>query len=129
MTMTTKTFCRTVMKTSHEPDRGLAKRATAAVLHALRDRLTMDEADQILRAGDAGGGVKALAAVTFLALAGCAAPAGSWGEWTKGGVDASVQRRDEYECQRRATLGRGTSAETAAIFAACMQARGYHRGG
>lgn len=45
--MTTQTFYRTIMKTSHEPDRALAKRATAAVLHALRDRLTMDEADQL----------------------------------------------------------------------------------
>ena len=45
--MTTQTFYRTVMKTSHQENRTLAKRATAAVLHALRDRLTMDEADQL----------------------------------------------------------------------------------
>jgi uncharacterized protein (DUF2267 family) len=45
--MTTQTFYRTVMKTSHQDDRALAKRATTAVLQALRDRLTMDEADQV----------------------------------------------------------------------------------
>jgi hypothetical protein len=73
--------------------------------------------------------VKALAAVTFLALAGCAAAAGSWGEWTKLGIDASVQRRDEYECQRQATLRHGTAPETAAVFGACMRARGYQRAG
>ena len=45
--MTTQTFYRAVIKTSHADDRQLVKRATAAVLHALRDRLTMDEADQV----------------------------------------------------------------------------------
>lgn len=44
--MTTATFYRTVMQTSGEKDRELAKRATAAVFHALRDRLTPEEADQ-----------------------------------------------------------------------------------
>jgi hypothetical protein len=73
--------------------------------------------------------VKALAALGFLALAGCTASVGPWGEWTKAGVDPSGQRRDEYECQRQATLQRGTSPETAAVFAACMRARGYQRGG
>lgn len=46
--MTTRTFYRTVMKSSHQESRTLGKRATAAVLHALRDRLTMDEADQVV---------------------------------------------------------------------------------
>jgi hypothetical protein len=73
--------------------------------------------------------VKALAAVSLLALAGCMASAGPGDEWTKAGVDPSGRRRDEYECQRQATLRRGTSAETAAIVAACMRARGYQRGG
>jgi hypothetical protein len=73
--------------------------------------------------------VKTAGALILLALAGCAAPAGSWGEWTKAGVEAPVQRRDEYECQRQAVLRRGTATETAAVFAACMQARGYQRGG
>ena len=45
--MTTQTFYRTVTKTSHQGNRALVKRATAAVLHALRDRLTMTEADQV----------------------------------------------------------------------------------
>ena len=45
--MTTQAFYRTVTKTSHQEDRTLVKRATAGVLHALRDRLTMDEADQV----------------------------------------------------------------------------------
>jgi hypothetical protein len=62
-------------------------------------------------------------------LAGCAAPAGSWGEWAKAGVDASVQRRDEYECRRQAVLRRATAADTATVFAACMRTRGYQRVG
>ncbi|MBI1845773.1 MAG: DUF2267 domain-containing protein [Candidatus Rokubacteria bacterium] len=45
--MTTRTFYRTVTRTGHAQDRATVKRATAAVLHALRDRLTMDEADQL----------------------------------------------------------------------------------
>jgi uncharacterized protein (DUF2267 family) len=45
--MTTQTFYRTVTKTSHRHDRAVVERATAAVLHALRDRLTMNEADQV----------------------------------------------------------------------------------
>jgi uncharacterized protein (DUF2267 family) len=45
--MTTQTFYRSVIKTSHQDDRRLVKRATAAVLHALRDRLTAEEADQV----------------------------------------------------------------------------------
>jgi uncharacterized protein (DUF2267 family) len=45
--MTTQTFYRTVTKTSHQENRTVVKRATAAVLHALRDRLTMDEANQV----------------------------------------------------------------------------------
>jgi uncharacterized protein (DUF2267 family) len=46
--MTTQSFYKTVMKTSHEDDREMIKRATAAALHALRDRLTVDEADQVV---------------------------------------------------------------------------------
>ncbi|SRR6266508_936511 len=45
--MTRHTFYRTVRETSRETDRDLVERATAAVLHALRDRLTVDEADQV----------------------------------------------------------------------------------
>jgi uncharacterized protein (DUF2267 family) len=45
--MTTQAFYRTVARTGHQDDRALVKRATAAVLHALRDRLTTDEADQL----------------------------------------------------------------------------------
>jgi uncharacterized protein (DUF2267 family) len=40
-------FYRTVARTGHQQDREVVKRATAAVLHALRDRLTTDEADQV----------------------------------------------------------------------------------
>ena len=72
--------------------------------------------------------MKTVGALTLLVLTGCAAPAG-WGEWTKAGVDASVQRRDQYECQRQAVLRGGTAAVSAAVFAACMHARGYQRGG
>jgi uncharacterized protein (DUF2267 family) len=45
--MSTDTFYQTVMRTSHEPSRSAAKRATAAVFHALRDRLTAEEAEQV----------------------------------------------------------------------------------
>lgn len=45
--MRTESFYRTVMKTSHERDAEVVKRSTAATLHALRDRLTADEADQV----------------------------------------------------------------------------------
>jgi uncharacterized protein (DUF2267 family) len=46
--MTTQTFYRTVMDTSGDRNREAAKRATAAVFHALRDRLTPGEADQVM---------------------------------------------------------------------------------
>jgi uncharacterized protein (DUF2267 family) len=45
--VTTQTFYRAVARTGHQADRQIVKRATAAVLHALRDRLTTDEADQV----------------------------------------------------------------------------------
>jgi uncharacterized protein (DUF2267 family) len=45
--MTTQTFYRNVMTTSGDRSRELAKRVTAAVFHALRDRLTPAEADQL----------------------------------------------------------------------------------
>ena len=44
--MTAQSFYRTVMETSGDERREMAKRATAAVFHALRDRLTVEEADQ-----------------------------------------------------------------------------------
>jgi uncharacterized protein (DUF2267 family) len=46
--MTAQSFYRTVMDTSHQGDPAAARRATAAVFHALRDRLTPDEADQVV---------------------------------------------------------------------------------
>jgi uncharacterized protein (DUF2267 family) len=46
--MSTATFYRRVMKTSGDEHRETAKRATAAVFHALRDRLTPQEADQVV---------------------------------------------------------------------------------
>jgi len=46
--MTAQSFYRTVMDTSHQADPALARRATAVVLHALRDRLTPEEADQVV---------------------------------------------------------------------------------
>ena len=45
--MSTDTFYGTVMRTAHDMSRTAAKRATAAVFHALRDRLTPDEAEQV----------------------------------------------------------------------------------
>lgn len=46
--MTTQSFYRTVMDTSKDRNLDTAKQATAAVFHALRDRLTPGEADQVL---------------------------------------------------------------------------------
>jgi uncharacterized protein (DUF2267 family) len=46
--MTTQTFYRTVMDTRKDRDLKAAKDATAAVFHALRDRLTPNEADQVV---------------------------------------------------------------------------------
>ncbi len=45
--MTPQAFYRTVMQASGEETLEGAKRATAAVFHALRDRLTAEEADQL----------------------------------------------------------------------------------
>jgi uncharacterized protein (DUF2267 family) len=45
--MTGQKFYSVVTRTSHEQDRAAVKRVSAAVLRALRDRLTMDEADQV----------------------------------------------------------------------------------
>lgn len=45
--MSADAFYRTVMETSGVRDREQAKRATAAVFHALRDRITLTESDQV----------------------------------------------------------------------------------
>ncbi len=45
--MTSAAFYRAVMRASGDPRRDLAIRATAAVFHTLRDRLTLQEADQV----------------------------------------------------------------------------------
>jgi uncharacterized protein (DUF2267 family) len=45
--MTSAAFYRMVMETSGETRREVARQATAAVFHALRDRLTPREADQL----------------------------------------------------------------------------------
>lgn len=44
--MTTMSFYRKVIKETGQTNREAAKRGTAAVLHAVRDRLTPEEADQ-----------------------------------------------------------------------------------
>ena len=46
--MTVGAFYRMVMRTSGDRRREMAKRATAAVFHALRDRLTAEESDQVV---------------------------------------------------------------------------------
>ncbi|HLC42246.1 MAG TPA: DUF2267 domain-containing protein [Methylomirabilota bacterium] len=45
--MTMQTFYQTVIQTSGESSQEAARRATAAVFHTLRDRLTPGEADQV----------------------------------------------------------------------------------
>jgi uncharacterized protein (DUF2267 family) len=46
--MTPEAFYRTVMRTCGDDRRERAKRAAAAVFHALRDRLTAEESDQVV---------------------------------------------------------------------------------
>lgn len=46
--MSAGSFFKTVMTSAGIGDRALAKRATAAVFHALRDRLTPEESDQVV---------------------------------------------------------------------------------
>jgi uncharacterized protein (DUF2267 family) len=46
--MTTMSFYRKVIKETGQTNREAVKRGTAAVLHALRDRLTPEEADQVV---------------------------------------------------------------------------------
>lgn len=71
--------------------------------------------------------VRSCLTLALVALAGCAATTWPRGEWAKPGVAAAVQRRDEYECERAAVRERGTAADTATAFTACMRARGYTR--
>ena len=46
--MTPEAFYRTVMRTCGDDRRERAERAAAAVFHALRDRLTAEESDQVV---------------------------------------------------------------------------------
>jgi uncharacterized protein (DUF2267 family) len=46
--MTTQAFYRTVMMMTGDDRREIAKRATAGVLHALRDGLTVEELHQVV---------------------------------------------------------------------------------
>lgn len=46
--MTAQAFYRNVMRTSGEDDHEVARKVTAAVLHALRDRLTRQEGGQVV---------------------------------------------------------------------------------
>jgi uncharacterized protein (DUF2267 family) len=46
--MTVQAFYRNVMRTSGEHDHDLIRRVSAAVLHALRDRLTRQEGEQVV---------------------------------------------------------------------------------
>jgi uncharacterized protein (DUF2267 family) len=46
--MTAPTFYRAVMRTSGDDRREVARRGTAAVFHALRDRLTPEESDHVV---------------------------------------------------------------------------------
>jgi hypothetical protein len=63
--------------------------------------------------------------LALVTLGGCAGGGRPRGEWTKPGVAASAQRHDEYVCEREATLRGATKDDAAAVFAACMRARGY----
>jgi hypothetical protein len=65
-------------------------------------------------------------ALALVALTGCTATTWPRGAWTKPDVAAATQRHDEYECERQ-TVRHETAAEKAAVYAACMRARGYAR--
>jgi hypothetical protein len=67
--------------------------------------------------------IGALTLATAAALVACA-PAVR-GTWTRPGVDAREQQRDEYECARQATFAAPADPARAAAFAECMRARGY----
>jgi hypothetical protein len=71
--------------------------------------------------------VMALLMGVALGVQGCVGTAWPRGAWTKPGVEPGQQRRDEYECERRAVAGRAGAREAAAVYAQCMCERGYER--
>ncbi|HEU5323749.1 MAG TPA: hypothetical protein VFX28_23305 [Methylomirabilota bacterium] len=78
------------------------------------------------RAAATARGLRRAGALVLLVLAGCAGTAWPRGEWVKPGVTAEARRRDEYECERRATRERDSAPP--AVYAECMRARGYRPG-
>ena len=70
-----------------------------------------------------------LAIVPALAVAGCLSLSPTWarGSWTKPGVVRDQQRRDEYECERRATVPHRPKRDPSSVYAQCMSERGYER--
>lgn len=71
--------------------------------------------------------------ILFLIVSGCARGLGTW---AKPGVAEDAAKRDRYECTRDATYTYSGGAYTAswsvprvnkALFAQCMEARGYQR--
>jgi hypothetical protein len=62
-----------------------------------------------------------------IALTGCLGTTWTRGTWTKPGVVRDQQRRDEYDCERRATLALHAKRDPAAAYAQCMRERGYER--
>jgi hypothetical protein len=63
--------------------------------------------------------------LAVLVLVGCAPTSASGGVWRQPGVSRQRQVRDEYECERQAVLSDRRAGAQAALFAACMKARGY----
>jgi hypothetical protein len=49
------------------------------------------------------------------------------GQWAKPGVIREERVRDEYECERRAVILGRADRPPGALYAECMQARGYER--
>jgi hypothetical protein len=69
--------------------------------------------------------VVALLAGAALGVQGCAGTAWPRGAWAKPGVEREQQRRDQYECERRAVAGRARPGGEAAVYGQCMRERGY----
>jgi hypothetical protein len=69
------------------------------------------------------------AAVGALALTmlGCVSPDWPLGTWVKPGASRAQQLRDEYACERYATVARGPDDSPAALYAECMRSKGYRR--
>ncbi len=68
-----------------------------------------------------------MAAAGWLLAAGCVGTGWPRGTWEKPGVSPEERLRDEYECERHATMVRAGEAAPEQRYGECMKARGYRR--